>query len=125
MECQYKIADQIVVAGADYLFALKENQGPRYEDVKTYFEGFDQTRLSPFIQPLTWTTAGLRGGFMGLPLTAWLIKRHPAWKSIKSIGVIDSTREIEYKVSLDGRFYGSSLPADPQVFAVAGRGTGG
>jgi predicted transposase YbfD/YdcC len=41
MGCQYKIANPIVSAGADYVCSLKENQETRYDDVKTYFEGTD------------------------------------------------------------------------------------
>jgi predicted transposase YbfD/YdcC len=126
MGCQYKIADQIAAAGADYLFALKENQGTLYEDVKTYFEGFDRTRPDPAVA--VHTTFDVDHGRLESRLygitsdTAWLIERHPAWKSITSIGVIDSTRELGDKVSHERRFYVSSLPSDPQVFAAAGRG---
>jgi hypothetical protein len=35
MGCQYKTANQIVRAGADYVFSLKENQETLYDDVKT------------------------------------------------------------------------------------------
>jgi predicted transposase YbfD/YdcC len=46
MGCQYKIAEQIVEAGGDYLFSLKENQGTLHGDVggplvREYFEGVD------------------------------------------------------------------------------------
>jgi predicted transposase YbfD/YdcC len=43
MGCQYKIANQIVNAGTDYVRSLKENQETLDEDVKTYFEGIDGT----------------------------------------------------------------------------------
>jgi predicted transposase YbfD/YdcC len=43
MGCQYKIANQLVDAGADYVFSLKENQETLYDDVKTYFAGIDFT----------------------------------------------------------------------------------
>jgi predicted transposase YbfD/YdcC len=125
MGCQYKIAGQIVASGADYLFALKENQETLYEDVKLYFEGVDNGHPSPNIA--THTTFDVDHGrletrFHGItPDVAWLIERHPAWKSIKSIGMIDSTRESGDKVSHERRLYVSSLPPDPQVFAVAGR----
>jgi predicted transposase YbfD/YdcC len=126
MGCQYKIADQIVAAEADYLFALKENQGTLYEDVKTYFEGFDQTH--PEANIATHTTFDVDHGrlerrFHGITSdVSWLIERHPAWKSIKSIGLIDSKRETGDKVSLERRLFVSSLPPDPQLFAVTGRG---
>jgi predicted transposase YbfD/YdcC len=46
----------------------------------------------------------------------------PSWKSVKSIGIIDSTREIGDKTSFEGRYYVSSLAADPAVFATNGLG---
>jgi predicted transposase YbfD/YdcC len=36
MGCQYKLDGRIAEVRAEYLFALKENQGALYEDVKTY-----------------------------------------------------------------------------------------
>ena len=125
MGCQYKIADQIVAAGADYLFALKENQESLYEDVKTYFEDIDRTHPDPHIS--THTTFDVDHGrlenrFHGITAdVSWLVERHPAWKSITSIGMIDSTRESGDKVSHERRLYVSSLPADPVVFAATGR----
>ncbi|MDR1316012.1 MAG: ISAs1 family transposase [Spirochaetales bacterium] len=125
MGCQYKIADQIVAAGADYLFALKENQGTLYEDVKTYFEDVDQTHPDPTVA--VHTTFDVDHGriekrFHGITSdVSWLIERHPAWKSITSIGMIDSKREIGDKVSFERRLYVSSLPPDPELFAVTGR----
>jgi predicted transposase YbfD/YdcC len=125
MGCQYKIADQIVQAGADYLFALKENQESLYDDVKTYCEELDQTH--PGANIATHTTFDIDHGrlerrFYGITGdVAWLVERHPAWKSIRSIGFIDSQREIGDQVSFERRLYVSSLPPDPQVFATAGR----
>ena len=125
MGCQYKIADQVVAAGADYLFALKENQETLYEDVKLYFEDFDRTHPDPAIA--THATFDVDHGrlerrFHGITAdVSWLIERHPAWKSIKSIGMIDSTRETGDKVSFERRLYVSSLPPDPVEFAVTGR----
>ena len=39
MGCQKEIAREIIEAQADYLLALKENQGRLYEDVRDLFEG--------------------------------------------------------------------------------------
>jgi predicted transposase YbfD/YdcC len=52
---------------------------------------------------------------------AYSVERHPAWKSIKSIGVIDATRETGDKSSHERRWYVSSLPPAPELFAVSGR----
>jgi predicted transposase YbfD/YdcC len=125
MGCQYKIADQIVAAQADYLFALKENQGTLYEDVKTYFEDFDSTHPDPNVRHHTTFEVDhgrLEKRFHGITGdVSWLVERHPLWKSIKSIGVIDATRESGDKISHERRLYVSSLPPDPEVFATSSR----
>ena len=39
MGCQREIAREIIEAQADYLLAVKENQGRLYDDVRDLFEG--------------------------------------------------------------------------------------
>jgi 3-phenylpropionate/cinnamic acid dioxygenase small subunit len=73
--------------------------------VKVYFEDLDQSHPDPAIA--THTTFDVDHGqlearFHGITAdVSWLIERHPAWKSIKSIGMIDSTRETGEKISHD------------------------
>ena len=90
----------------DYLFALKENQGTLYEDVKTYFEDVDQAHSSPNVAAHTTFDADhgrLETRFHGITAdVSWLVERNPAWKSIKSIGIIDSQREIGTRFSMNG-----------------------
>jgi predicted transposase YbfD/YdcC len=38
MGCQKSVAGQIVAQGGDYLLALKGNQGPLHEEVRTFME---------------------------------------------------------------------------------------
>jgi hypothetical protein len=67
MGCRYTIADQIVAARADYLFALKENQKPSMMMRKPTLRTLTipiLTRVSPLIRLLTWITGGLRLVFM-------------------------------------------------------------
>jgi predicted transposase YbfD/YdcC len=52
---------------------------------------------------------------------AWLTDRHPAWRTITSIGVIEAKRDLGGTVSIERRYYVSSLPADPELFAKAAR----
>ena len=42
MGCQTEIAETIIQRGADYVLAVKENQGKLYEDVKDLFAGADE-----------------------------------------------------------------------------------
>jgi predicted transposase YbfD/YdcC len=46
-----------------------------------------------------------------------LHQRHPKWKTIQSIGFVDSRREEKGKVTFERRHFVSSLPADAQLFA--------
>jgi predicted transposase YbfD/YdcC len=125
MGCQYKIANQTVGSGADYLFSLKENQETLYEDVKEYFQDLDFSHPPVGIQ----VTEGVdvdhgrierrKAGITDE--VGWLWERHPAWESIKSIGVIESRRDVGEKVSVERRYYISSLPADAKLFALAVR----
>ena len=42
MSCQREIAREIIEAQADYLLAVKENQGRLYDDVRDLFEGAEE-----------------------------------------------------------------------------------
>ena len=125
MGCQYKIANQIVAAKADYLFALKENRPTLYQDVCEYFQDLDF--LKPEQDVLVEITFDVDNGRLERRTHAvsgnvtWLLERHPAWNSIKSFGVIQSTRETSQKTTTERRYYISSLHADPKLFAVAAR----
>jgi predicted transposase YbfD/YdcC len=125
MGCQYKIADQIVSAGADYVLSLKKNQETLYEDVKTYFEGIDFTRPDPLIKTdSTFEVDHGRQERRNHAVTddvSWLVAAHPAWTTIKSIGVVESIRTVGEAVTTEQRYYVSSLPADPVVFGSSVR----
>jgi alkanesulfonate monooxygenase SsuD/methylene tetrahydromethanopterin reductase-like flavin-dependent oxidoreductase (luciferase family) len=115
--CQYNIADQIIGAGADYLFPLKETRPTLHEDVKLYFENFDRAHPDPKVAVHTTFEVDhgrLERRFHGnTDDVSWLIERHPLWKSIKSIGIIEAFREQGEKTSCERGYYVSSLPADP------------
>jgi hypothetical protein len=42
----------------------------------------------------------------------WLRARHPDWQTIRSIGVVESSREVKGETTVERRLYISSLPAD-------------
>ncbi|MDR2659718.1 MAG: ISAs1 family transposase, partial [Spirochaetaceae bacterium] len=50
-----------------------------------------------------------------------LIKRHPDWKTIRSIGVAESSREAAGKTTEGRRLFVSGLPADAGQFAKSVR----
>jgi hypothetical protein len=52
----------------------------------------------------------------------WLLKEFPQWKSIRSIGVVESTRETSVgEANTERRYFISSLGADEEVCAHAVR----
>ena len=113
MGCQRDIAQKIVDKKADYVLALKGNQGSLREDVELFVaeqqaNGFADTTISRDS-----TVDGDHGRIETRTTTVihdveWLQKRHN-WPGLKSIVVVESRREIGGKVEQETRFYITSL----------------
>jgi predicted transposase YbfD/YdcC len=130
MGCQYKIADQIVKQKADYLFSLKGNQETLHQDVQEYYEGLDFSSPAgkdKHIQFHSVSTHDEKHGriedrdYAVSDDVGWLRERHPDWKTIRSIGVVESSRESKGEISVERRYYISSMEADAEQFAKAVR----
>lgn len=113
MGCQYKIGDLIVDKGADYVLGLKGNQGEFFDDVKLYLD----SQLTCEFKEQTHSVHRSINGDHGRIDTRevwlvadvdWLIARHPRWKSLKSIALICSKREVNGVESYEQRYYISS-----------------
>jgi predicted transposase YbfD/YdcC len=128
MGCQKEIAQTIVEKEADYVLALKGNQGTLSADVELFFAeqkacNFKDTAISEHrtlekshgrIETRTYTAVGD---------IDWLAKSHPGWKGLKSIVMVESVREIVGgKTERETRFYISSLAADAERQGEAIRG---
>jgi predicted transposase YbfD/YdcC len=113
MGCQREIAQKIVDKKADYVLALKGNQGSLREDVEVFVaeqkaKDFKDTAISQHE-----TIDGDHGRIETRTTTvihdvAWLQERH-AWPSLKAVVVVESTREIGDKIERETRFYITSL----------------
>ncbi|MBF0305882.1 MAG: ISAs1 family transposase, partial [Alphaproteobacteria bacterium] len=113
MGCQRDIAAKIIDKKADYVLALKGNQGSLREDVAVFVAeqkamGFQDTTISR-----DQTVDGDHGRIETRTTTVihdvdWLQERH-AWPGLKSVVVVESTREIGDKVEAETRFYITSL----------------
>jgi predicted transposase YbfD/YdcC len=113
MGCQRDIAQKVVDKKADYVLALKGNQGSLREDVETFVAeqqaaGFKDTKVSQ-----DQTVDGDHGRIETRTTTvihdvAWLQERHN-WPGLKAVVVIESTREIGDKIEMETRFYITSL----------------
>ena len=113
MGCQRGIAQKIIDKKADYVLALKGNQGTLREDVEVFAaeqkaNGFRDTTISR-----DQTVDGDHGRIETRTTTvihdvAWLQERHD-WPSLKAIVMVESTRENGEKTEFETRFYITSL----------------
>jgi len=113
MGCQRDIAQKIVDKKADYVLALKGNQGSLREDVELFATeqkatGFKDTTISR-----NETVDGDHGRIETRTTTvihdiAWLQERHD-WPGLNGVVIVESTREIGDKVEQETRFYITSL----------------
>src|SRR6266404_546893 len=113
MGCQREIADQILHQKADYVLALKGNQGTLREDVELFAaeqkdNGFKDTKITRHE-----TVDGDHGRietrtYIAIHDVDWLQERHD-WPGLKGIVMVESTREIDDKVERETRFYITSL----------------
>jgi predicted transposase YbfD/YdcC len=137
MGCQKQIAKEIKEADADYVLALKGHHATAHEEVQTFL---DQTvaerhqRRAPGV-PVPKAAAGLqtvehvekdhgrletRRYYQSGEL-AWFADRQD-WEGLRTVGLVEARREINGKVSVERRYYLSSLPLDVAAFARAVRG---
>jgi predicted transposase YbfD/YdcC len=119
MGCQREIAQKIIDKKADYVLALKGNQGSLREDVEVFVaeqkaKGFKDTKISR-----DETVDGDHGRIETRTTTvihdiAWLQDRHD-WPGLKSVIIVDSIRKIPGpspgtdKIERETRFYITSL----------------
>jgi predicted transposase YbfD/YdcC len=130
MGCQYDIANKIIKRQGDYLFSLKGNQGTLLDDVAEYWSQLDFNKPVGTIRNISFATTSTHDEKHGRiedrdyaisDDVEWLIKRHPLWKTIKSIGMVESRREISGESTIERRYFISSLSADSEQFAHAVR----
>jgi predicted transposase YbfD/YdcC len=113
MGCQREIAQTIMDKKADYILALKGNQGSLQADVKLLVEeqkavGFKDTKIS-----CDKTVDGDHGRIETREVTvihdvAALQEQHN-WPGLKSVVMVESTREIGGKIDRETRLYITSL----------------
>ncbi|MEI7881791.1 MAG: ISAs1 family transposase [bacterium] len=133
MGCQKKIAKEIIEADADYVLALKGNQEKVHEEVKSYLDdAIAQLEVTPTMftaqpSPLTFHQTiekdhgriEIRRYWQSQSL-GWFADQSK-WEGLRSVGVVESVRDINGQVTTERRYYLSSLPQDIHCFARAVR----
>jgi predicted transposase YbfD/YdcC len=125
MGCQRDMAQKIGEQGADYVLALKGNQPMLEQAVERFFVTGPKAEAH-------WTQSDYhehpeqghgrvetRRAWSSADLEAEV--RAAAWPGLQSIGMVEATRTVGEKTSVEQRFYLSSLPPRAFEFAQAVR----
>jgi predicted transposase YbfD/YdcC len=134
MGCQKKIAKQIVEADADYVLALKGNHEVVHEEVKNFLDDtiqLDAARRGRGQTPVAkldfYETSEKGHGrietrrYWQSGDMSWFADRG-LWKNLRSVGVVESTREIDGNRTTERRYFLASLELEARRFAEAVRG---
>jgi predicted transposase YbfD/YdcC len=127
MGCQKEIAAKIVAKEADYVLALKGNQGTLRDDVVLFCNEQKACDFRDVVASQSRTIEKDHGRIetricTAMAVPGWLQNTH-GWPGLRSVVMIESTREfVDGKVERETRFYITSLPPDAGVLAGAVRG---
>lgn len=136
MGCQKKIAKEIIEADADYVLALKGNQETVHEEVKCFLDATLLECQAP--RPKGAKLSGAAAALAHLQTVEkdhgrleirryyqsacldWFAD-HGKWEGLKSVGMVESIRELDGRATTERRYYLSSLPLEVATFARAVR----
>jgi predicted transposase YbfD/YdcC len=123
MGCQKEIAKEIKEADADYVLALKGNQGRTHEEIKSYLDEAIRRKAKELayveIPDKGHGRLEIRRYWQSGQLE-WFEDR-AAWEGLQSVGVVEAVRERNGQTSVERRYFLSSLSVDVQRFARAVR----
>jgi len=125
LHCQKSTAREIHEADADYVLALKGNQGAAHGEVRAFLDDAI-LRAAPHLVKMETVEKGhgrietrryWQSGDIG-----WFADR-AQWENLRSVGLVEAVREVAGSApSTERRYYLSSLPPDIGRFARAVRG---
>lgn len=113
MGCQRSIAQKIKDKKANYIIALKGNQGALHEDVKIFVSEQKAKDFKDTIITRHETIDGDHGRIESRRYTAihdvtWLKERHD-WPALMGVIVVENTREMSDRIERETRFFITSL----------------
>lgn len=126
LNTQTAIAQQIVDAEADYILAVKKNQGTLYEDLENLFEGFAYEHYQDVIYE---TAKSENDGHdrqeyrqvwvVSEPEYRQYLRRGKLWANLKCLIKLVSVRVTANKTETTSRYFISSWQATAQEFMAA------
>jgi len=125
MGCQKEIAKNIVEKEADYVFSLKGNHENLFDDVKTFFEFGRKERFRDtsfdYHEELNKEHGRIDTRKCWISSQTDWIDQKDKWKGFNSIAMVESTRTIKDRTTVETRFFISSLPQNAKLFATVVR----
>src|SRR4051812_23727102 len=137
MGCQKKIAREIKEADAEYVLALKGNQTVVHQEVKSFLdETLAEKKKARAPGAPVPKAAALLAEFETMEKEHGRIETRryylsdrlewfegaAQWEGLRTVGMVEATREIKGQISVERRYYLSSLPLNVKEFARAVRG---
>lgn len=125
MGTQKAIAEQIVESGADYVLALKGNQGTLHDAVIDYIakqshNDFADVQTRRHITQETGHGRAETRSYIQMPVPETL-RELERWKGLQTLGVVTAVCVRDGKETVETRYYISSLPVRVKQFAHAVR----
>ena len=135
MGCQTKIAAEISNAKADYVLALKGNQSTLHDELRSFLEAAQASAFEGLPHDFLETSARAHG--RRETRRYWItgeierLTQHAQWKDLRSVGRVESIRDIQGRLARERRFCIASIGANADpfdrlrafgTFARAGRG---
>jgi predicted transposase YbfD/YdcC len=123
--CQKAIAKKIQEGGADYVLALKGNQGTLNEDVRLFLNAEadkpDSSAIASICEDVDAGHGRIEKRKCVVSSELDFLVQKPQWAGLKSVAMIEETRDCGGKVSVERRFFITSLAADAKTVAHAVR----
>jgi predicted transposase YbfD/YdcC len=129
MGTQKEIAGAVKGRGGDYVLALKGNQGRLHKEVQESFTLAQREGFQGIGHDRYETVNGGHGRIERRRYcTIWdpehigYLDPEGEWAGLRSIGMVEAERQVGEKVTMEQRYYLSSLSGEAQPFAEAVRG---
>ena len=125
MGCQKEIASTIIEGGADYVLALKRNQGGLLEDVQWLFQQAQESKFEDVTHSFAQSIDKGHGRIeirrcWTLSQLDYLIQK-PLWQGLQTVVLVQSERRYNGQMTTENRFFISSLPSQAALLMNAVR----
>ena len=128
MGCQKEISQGILDRGADYLLAVKENQGPLYQDIRDLFDGAEELGWDDVPHDYATTLSKGHGRIerrecraINDPACLGYLSTGGDWPGLRSVVKVVGRRDTDKGITVQPRYYISSLDVSAQRLREAVR----